>query len=238
MTTPRCTMAAFVGLCWLFGCVAPTNGPDANTVRGRQTSQTPEDEGKASAPTDAEVGATHESDTQTDVCKGRQIQRVEESWDDGTPKLWQEIVVDENGNQVPHGLTTQFWDNGQKKLEMQYDCGVRHGPRHSWYEDGSQWAVGEFLNGKDHGTWTVWYSDGSKSQEFTMIEGAWHGKHTVWHPNGKVRSEVVWDHGRRQGPVRYWDEYGNLIKEDHYVDNIRQPMPRPAPPEVEEPDSQ
>jgi len=229
MIALRLTTAVVIGCCFCCGCASSGSGVRKEVVSGEGQSQTPDTVEAAQATAAKDVDAPDAG--AASPCVGRPVERVEEEWEDGMPRFWQEVAIDEDGSQIPHGLTTQFWPNGQKKLEMMYNCGLREGPRRSWYEDGSLWAVGEFKNGRDHGTWEVWYPDGTKSQEFTMDEGAWHGTHTTWHPNGQKRSEVLWVHGQRQGPARVWDEDGNLVKVDHYVDNVRQPMPVHTPPQ-------
>lgn len=218
MITPRTSMALVIGFCLPLGCATHTS-PDVTPSR-----DVPMDPGIGERTTST-AGDTRGDEPRTTVCDGKPIERVEEYWPDGSPRFLQEVVIDEEGNEIPHGLTAQFWPNGQKKLELEYNCGVRDGQRVAWYEDGKLWSQGEFVNGKDHGHWIVWFSDETKSQEFTMVHGAWHGVHTVWGANGTKRMEVEWVDGKRQGPLKIWDADGNLFSADHYVDDIRQPTP-------------
>jgi len=214
------------GLIWLYGCASPSGAQRDNIVHGGG-----QQANDAALPVadedDAEVGGA--SEAPPSYCDGKPIEITEETWADGKLRIREEVVIDEDGSQIRHGLSSLYWPNGRKKLEMEYYCGVKHGVRVAWYEDGQQWSEGEYVYGKDHGKWTVWFPGGAKSQEFTMEHGAWHGPHTVWNAEGTKLLEETWVHGRRQGVLKIWDEEGNLADVDHYVDNIRQPMPTIRP---------
>lgn len=207
-------------LCWSWGCATP-----ARPSHELQPAPTTVDS-RPGVPATTGQGSQANAMDQPAVCDDKPVERVGENWSDGSPKSQEEIVTDEDGNEILHGLTTHYWPNGQKRLEMEYNCGVQDGPRLTWYKDGSLWSQGEFANGRDHGHWVVWYPDGSKSQEFTMVHGAWHGTHTMWDYDGHKRREVHWVQGMRQGTLRIWDEENNLVSEAHYVDGIEQPTPR------------
>lgn len=134
-----------------------------------------------------------------------------------------ELLTDENGNLIPHGVVTTYWENGQKKSEVSYDHGVRHGPRTAWYADGTKRSYGEYVNGKANGTWTEWYADGTKAKEFQFDHGAWHGTHREWHTNGQLKTEVHFVRGKKQGPYMTWDESGQVVRRVEYVDDVAQP---------------
>jgi len=219
-------MVLLAGVCCLYGCAASTQGPNANVVRpSREAAQAaaPSDERPSAAESDAEVAGTDAGHPA--ACDGKPIERVEEYWADGTLKIREEVVIDEDGAQIPHGLTTYFWENGNKKSELSFNCGVQDGPRQTWFDDGQPWSAGEYINGKEHGLWTLWYQTGAKAQQFSMTHGAWDGAQTFWYPDGRKKMEVVWVKGKRQGPLRIWDSEGKLVSQQDYVDGIAQPTP-------------
>ncbi len=172
------------------------------------------------------------NDVKADVLSGRHacddlpIVVVEEEYDNGQVSLQQEVVINADGEQVFHGLMTHYWQNGKKKLQIEYHCGQKHGLRASWYQDGQPWSVGEHFYGKDHGEWIVWFADGKKQRQFTINAGVWDGAYTSWHANGQTKISVVYANGRRQGPSRLWDDKGNLAREIQYADDKVQPSPR------------
>lgn len=213
------SMTLVMGCCWTWGCATPSTR-DTTASRDATNSADAAIVERAAAGPEAPDAMSDSTE-----CADRPIERVEELGPDGTLRFREEVVIDDEGNEIPHGLTTQFWPNGQKRLEMEYNCGVKDGPRVTWYQDGKIWSQGAFADGRDHGHWVVWFPDGTKSQEFTMIRGMWHGVHTLWDATGQKRREVAWVNGKRQGPLRVWDEEGNLISEEQYVDDIEQPTP-------------
>ncbi len=134
-----------------------------------------------------------------------------------------EGYVDADGNFVRHGKYQQFWENEQQKSEDRYVHGIRNGKRTAWYDNGEMWSTGEVVNGREDGVWIVWYRNGMKAKESHFKKGAWHGLFTYWHPNGQKRSEVEFVMGKRQGKYIEWDEFGTVLKQFDYVDDVPQP---------------
>ena len=234
MTMPRVGLAFVVGSCWLAGCAtAPKESPTAPEAPPSTTEREPiPTEGSspaAGAPlTLPEVRDIAEQPL--NICAHRPVQVREEFWEDGGPKVREEVVVDDEGNYIRHGATVHWWSSGNKKLEMTWNCGVKAGTKRTWWEGGERWSEGSFLDGKDHGTWTMWYPDGTKAREFTLDRGAWHGPFTQWYPNGQKQLELEFVNGLQQGPLTRWDQEGNIIYQVDYVDGEEQPMPVAAPP--------
>jgi antitoxin component YwqK of YwqJK toxin-antitoxin module len=147
-----------------------------------------------------------------------------------TPYLTTETVatrsegyVDTDGEFVFHGKVEQFWENEQQKSEDYYVHGIRNGKRTAWYDDGLMWSTGEMVDGREDGLWISWYRNGKKAKVSHFKKGAWHGLYTYWHPNGEKRSEVEFVMGKRQGKYFEWDEFGTLVKQFDYVDDVEQP---------------
>ncbi len=158
-------------------------------------------------------------------CDGRTVEVLEEVWPDEKPKVREEVVKDDEGNYVRHGTTTHWHENGPRKLEIEYVCGMKHGSKRTWYSDGKPWSVGGFLEGREHGTWATWNHGGTKDREFNMNRGAWHGPFRTWYENGQLKIEVEFVDGIRQGPMTVWDERGDVLRVIVYVDGEEQPSP-------------
>ena len=158
-------------------------------------------------------------------CDERPVEVEGEDFADGTPQYRTEVVMSEEGKFVPHGTSTIWWENGQKKLELHYVCGLLHGPKRTWWQNGEPWAVGGFFNGQDHGTWTTWNGEGVKSREYFLVRGKWHGFFTTWYPNGQKKMQVEFVDGRQQGLMTIWDDLGNILSAVEYLDGHEQPMP-------------
>lgn len=205
MTMPRLGLALIAGCYWLGGCAASPSGENAASDTQRPAI---EDTGDAEG-----------------LCEGRPVEVLEEYWEDGSPKIREEVVMGDDGEYILHGTTTHWWQDGQKKMELSFNCGLRHGPKRTWWPNGEPWAVGHTVNGKDHGTWTVWHQDGEKEREFHLDHGVWDGPFTVWHPNGQKKLEFEFVRGLQQGRLTMWDEHGNVVKGVDFVDGQEQPMP-------------
>ena len=59
-----------------------------------------------------------------------------------------------------HGLWTEWYENGQKKIEVNYNSDVVIGKMTSWYENGQLEVEGFFdNNGKENGKNTMWWEN-------------------------------------------------------------------------------
>ncbi len=196
------------------GCDTPKTGqPTAKDT------QSPVSDGSDSGMTEL-YGAPQKT-----WCDERTVEVIGEDYAEGKPRYRDEVVRDDEGNYVRHGVSTIWWENGEKKLELHYVCGVKHGPKRAWWEDGAVWSSGGFYKGKDHGTWIVWDPDGTKARQYHLIEGKWHGFFTIWYPNGQKKMEVEFVDGRQQGLMTLWDDQGTTLRTIEYVDGHEQPMP-------------
>lgn len=158
-------------------------------------------------------------------CDERNVEVIGEDYAEGKPLYRDEVVRDEQGNDVRHGVSTTWWENGGKKLELHFVCGVKHGPKRTWWEDGATWSTGGFYNGQDHGTWIMRDVDGNKTRQYHLIRGKWHGFFTIWYPNGQKQMEVEFVDGKQQGLMTLWDNDGNTLRVVEYADGREQPMP-------------
>ena len=147
----------------------------------------------------------------------------ETKWPNGNPQSRIEGKKDEDGEFVRHGVSTVWYETGQKKSEQHFADDVPHGLRLTWYIDGRKWTEGQYVDGLEDGTWRTWLPDGTPQTEWTMQRGVWHGLYTEWHPNGKKRMEVEFVKGKRQGPMTLWDEQGVVVLTSDFVDGVEQP---------------
>ena len=72
-----------------------------------------------------------------------------------------------------HGKWTEWYENGQKKLEQHYKCGRYIGTWIYWYENGQKKSVSNYIDG------------GLPGMRSSIVDGQF----TVWHENGQKRSE-------------------------------------------------
>jgi antitoxin component YwqK of YwqJK toxin-antitoxin module len=197
MVNPYATTAVILGCLLPGGCGRPTGGNNMSAVEGQHF--------------EGDIGGLGPIEVQ------------EQYYPNGNVSVGVEGYVDRDGNFVRHGVTTNFWENGQKKSQVHYVQGMRHGSRTAWYQGGQIWSDGQFVNGREDGTLTVWFPNGRKAKELNFDHGAWHGTGTEWHLNGRKKMEVEWVRGKRQGMLTIWDEEGNVFSQVEYADGVPQP---------------
>ena len=194
---------------WIAGCglVGVATGASYQAAQSEKPSATP-------PKTDSDKPKAETKDT---------VEVQETKWPNGSPQSRIEGKKDEDGEFFRHGVSTVWYENGQKKSEQHFVDGVPHGPRLTWYIEGRKWTEGQYVDGLEDGIWRAWLADGTPQTKWTMQRGVWHGIYTEWQPNGKKRLEVEFVKGKRQGPLTMWDEQGVVVLTSDYVDGIEQP---------------
>jgi len=57
-----------------------------------------------------------------------------------------------DGSYKPHGLWVEWYPNGRKRSETEYDNGIKHGWSVQWSKDGSSSERTKWANGQQEGT--------------------------------------------------------------------------------------
>ncbi|MBE7463685.1 MAG: hypothetical protein HS116_09290 [Planctomycetes bacterium] len=144
---------------------------------------------------------------QTDVNEVGSESVDEDVWENGKPKSRQIFLKFASGESVRHGTQTEWFENGQKRLETQYANGKLDGPLTEWFMDGQKARAGAFRAGKETGTWTAWQPTGAKYWEAEYVEGRIQGKKTYWR-DGKVSVEEMYDKVGELISVTQWHSSG------------------------------
>lgn len=138
-----------------------------------------------------------------------------------------------NGKQ--HGITTEWYDNGQKslegamrentkvgkwkswhrngkpKIEEWYLDGVLHGPISHWHDNGQKEEESACVQGKEHGAVRLWHSNGQLRLEEWFVHGLAHGTRKEWYANGKLNVKAAYMNGKLEGTYLEWDEQGDVV---------------------------
>jgi antitoxin component YwqK of YwqJK toxin-antitoxin module len=109
-----------------------------------------------------------------------------------------------------HGLTTRWDEDGQIRVEINYENGRYHGKK-TQYRYGYKWDETNYQNGTINGKHTTFYSNGQKRFEGQASEAGKYddsehkriGKWSFWYKTGEKSQEL--DYGSR----------GDLCGEDH-----------------------
>ncbi len=107
-----------------------------------------------------------------------------------------QYLVDENGNEIRHGVEAQYWPDGSPKAHREFDRGV------------------------PSGHWQTFWQDGTVRSDHDIVPGQATDM-TYFHPNGKVASQGQAIAGRRVGPWQYRFASGALSEEGSYLEGQR-----------------
>lgn len=80
------------------------------------------------------------------------------------------------------GREITWWDNGNKRQEVDWKNGVRHGITSSYFETGEKMMEATWEGGKVNGTWTFWDVKGQTRKVETWKDGII--ENTVWYEQG------------------------------------------------------
>lgn len=81
------------------------------------------------------------------------------------------ILMPLNESGQIHGKYIIWFDNGQKKIEWNFDQGIRNGKCERWMENGQKKSEASYLKGKLHGKLILWDSNGILIKEEVYQRG-------------------------------------------------------------------
>ncbi|PKQ62360.1 toxin-antitoxin system YwqK family antitoxin [Labilibaculum manganireducens] len=111
------------------------------------------------------------------------------------------------------GTYTEFYESGNKRIEMNLVEGKRNGKITLYFENEKIQEVRSYSDGLMDGTWITWNDNSVKIAEATYKRNKKHGKWYIWDDNGVKRYEMEYSEGEKVGTWYIWDENGNLLKE-------------------------
>ena len=111
----------------------------------------------------------------------------------------------------------EWYDNGNKKIEMHYVNGIPEGPWLEWYENGQKKRHYFHKEGKRDQTWTVWWSNGNIKTEGNFKEGLKNGQFTFWFQNGQKKFEGVCRNDKLFGEWTFYNADGSVEKIKEYT---------------------
>lgn len=120
---------------------------------------------------------------------------------------------------LQQGTWTLWYENGNKMLEEEFKNGERQGESKGWYANGKTGGQGMYQNGQRHGVWKVWYENGAKLQEGSYDRGIQTGMWKFYYDNGVAKEAGNFENGEQVGVWTWWDRSGNVAREGEYSDN-------------------
>lgn len=163
---------------------------------------------------------------------------VSEKYNDGKVRLERNIRLLSDNQVVNHGKYTEYYRNGQKFAEGNFDGGVHDGPWSYWHDNGQLAKTVTYKKGAPEGAWETYRADGTlqakKSYKAGKRDGAWisyfedgktpkieqnfvdgklTGPRKTFYASGKPHQEAIFADGALDGVMTEWDEAGRKLAE-------------------------
>lgn len=108
------------------------------------------------------------------------------------------------------------WWNARFAVYSAQGNEVKHGPSIAWHENGTKKSQGEYQNNQPVDKFTWWHATGQRSMEGYYQDGKPNGEWTWWHPNGQKAIQGKYQDGAPVGKWLWWKEDGRLAQSsDH-----------------------
>lgn len=131
---------------------------------------------------------------------------------------------DTEGEDVRTGKWTEWYANGTKKFEGDFEAGMPVAQHTWWHPNGQKMIAGTYEKGMQEGRWTEWHATGMKQTEGTYLAGLKSGTWTTWSTEGLVADTQQFETDLNTGRPT---EPGIVIAEDgdesHNVSHILAP---------------
>lgn len=128
------------------------------------------------------------------------------------------VMID--GKEVKHGVYRAMYPDGSKKIEGEYEKGLKTGTWTQWSQTGKKVESTAFMNGKKSGMSQVWSpNSGNLIYEGTYKNGKPVGTHRKWYDDGKKLSEAIFSFDGDDSVLdeTHWHVNGNKKAQYHYV---------------------
>ncbi|MEA3443366.1 MAG: toxin-antitoxin system YwqK family antitoxin, partial [Bacteroidota bacterium] len=102
-------------------------------------------------------------------------------------------------NNLYSGLYTEFFENGQKRIELNLVDGKRDGEVILYFKSGEKNEIRKYKMNLMHGTWTTWNEQSVKIAEANYNNGKKNGKWFIWDENGTLRYNMTYKDGKKTG---------------------------------------
>lgn len=139
----------------------------------------------------------------------------------GTVESKYSTILTKNGRRLPHGDYTQWYKNGKKHSEGEYENGLLTGSWTYWYQNGNKKEEGVYRKGMRYGTWRYWYKNAQMKAQGDFRGGMKHGHWSEWYDNGKQKSDGSYESNRLVGKWTEWYDNGHKKTEGEYKNNLR-----------------
>ena len=163
-------------------------------------------------------------------------QKVDAKYDNGQVRFERNVVILSDDSFMNDGAYLEYYPDGQKFCEGQYEKGVMVGEWKYWHPsgqicktidfkvgkpegkvevfraDGTLESVQSFKAGKRDGEWVTYYDDGKTPKvKVTIVDGKVNGERITYHANGQIRQQMNFVDGQLDGQMAEFDETGKKL---------------------------
>jgi antitoxin component YwqK of YwqJK toxin-antitoxin module len=118
------------------------------------------------------------------------------------------------------GHWIEWYDDGQKESEGNYQDGKKTGEWFEWFEWYGRMQAGNYQDNKKIGKWIEWNYDGQMRSERNYLNDIMTGKWIEWYENGQIKFEGNYLNGMMTGKLIEWYDNGQIKSENNYLNGI------------------
>jgi len=134
---------------------------------------------------------------------------------------WRTNPAGFNLEDIRHGLTVRYYDDGTISSESWYSMNIHHGPSREWYRSGQLKRELSSVEGRAHGLERIWYDGGQLRMERPYLGGRVTGTFKEWNEKGQQVESTEYKWGKRTGLHTAWHENGNTRETGEYVGDLK-----------------
>jgi antitoxin component YwqK of YwqJK toxin-antitoxin module len=97
-----------------------------------------------------------------------------------------------------------------QRVGCKTDKGKNVGRTADFFENGAKKEEGQYQDHFAEGVWTAWDEEGHRISETTFRRGNKEGIETIWYPGGEIKSQRSYKNGKRDGITYIWDDRARL----------------------------
>ncbi len=116
--------------------------------------------------------------------------------------------ISELKNGTGHAMA--FYPNGQKRFDIEYLNGVKHGSYIRYYGNGQVSTKGKYFNDNMTGEWIWHHPNGEIDMETDYVMGYQEGSVVRYYDNGQISQTYTNKNRKLEGENKYFDRHGNL----------------------------
>ncbi len=106
---------------------------------------------------------------------------------------------------VPDSVYTEFYESGQRRLDVTWVSGKKEGPFRAWATDGKPLQEGTYRANQQTGPFRTFYSNGKPKMDAEFVDGFPEGLVKAYDSTGTLQSEITYQHHQPNGPTRtFW----------------------------------